>query len=166
MNTEDYIKACSSLEDVINKGISLLQDNESLSEALKLFKYADAKGNSDGSYWLGVAFQEQKSFEEALMYYNKAAQNGNSRAENRIALMYARGLGVQKDVSQAFMWLERAAKHHSLQGICNLAGMYWYGCGIEINKELALGLWRFAAQNDVQKAVQMLEIVNENVDGP
>lgn len=52
---------------------------------------------------------EQNRFEEAMKELRPAARSGNADAEELIGVMYAMGLGVERDDERAFDWYLRAA---------------------------------------------------------
>lgn len=74
---------------------------------------------------LGKARQlmEAGAFEEALQELWPAARSGNADAEERIGIMYAMGLGVERDDARAFEWYLRA----SMKGHAGAqSGVGWY----------------------------------------
>jgi uncharacterized protein len=66
---------------------------------------------------------EEGRFEEAREALWPAARSGNAEAEELIGVMYALGLGVDKDDTRAFEWYLRAAMkgHAGAQ-----SGVGWY----------------------------------------
>ncbi|MDU8945218.1 tetratricopeptide repeat protein [Ovoidimarina sediminis] len=66
---------------------------------------------------------EAGRFEEAMEAFLPAARSGNADAEELIGVMYALGLGVERDDERAFEWYLRAAMkgHPGAQ-----SGVGWY----------------------------------------
>ena len=66
---------------------------------------------------------EEGKFEEAMKELLPAARSGNADAEELIGIMYAMGLGVQKDDFRAFDWYLRSSMkgHPGAQ-----SGVGWY----------------------------------------
>ena len=66
---------------------------------------------------------EEGKFEEAMKELLPAARSGNADAEELIGIMYAKGLGVQKDDFRAFDWYLRSSMkgHPGAQ-----SGVGWY----------------------------------------
>lgn len=66
---------------------------------------------------------EAGRFEEAMQAFLPAARSGNADAEELIGVMYALGLGVERDDTRAFEWYLRAAMkgHPGAQ-----SGVGWY----------------------------------------
>ena len=75
---------------------------------------------------------EAGRFEEAMEAFLPAARSGNADAEELIGVMYALGLGVERDDERAFEWYLRAAMkgHPGAQ-----SGVGWY-------YEVGLGMHR------------------------
>lgn len=66
---------------------------------------------------------EANQFEQAMRELEPAAQSGNAEAEELIGVMYALGLGVERDDIRAFDWYLRAA----LKGHAGAqSGIGWY----------------------------------------
>jgi TPR repeat protein len=49
-----------------------------------------------------------KDYEEALKWYKKAAEQGNSNAQYNLGFMYGTGTGVPKDYVLAYRWYSLA----------------------------------------------------------
>ena len=66
---------------------------------------------------------EENRFTEAMKELRPAARSGNAEAEELIGIMYAMGLGVERDDRRAFEWYMRA----SLKGHPGAqSGIAWY----------------------------------------
>lgn len=71
----------------------------------------------------GRQLMEQSRFKEAMTEFLPAAQAGNADAEELIGVMYAMGLGVERDDQRAFEWYLRS----SLKGHPGAqSGIGWY----------------------------------------
>lgn len=71
----------------------------------------------------GRDLMEAGKFEEAMAEFEPAARSGNADAEELIGIMYAMGLGVERDDERAFEWYLRASMkaHPGAQ-----SGVGWY----------------------------------------
>jgi TPR repeat protein len=58
---------------------------------------------------LGGQAYRAKAFPEAAMWYRKAADAGDGRAQGALAAMYENGLGVEQSIAEALGWYKRAA---------------------------------------------------------
>ncbi len=78
---------------------------------------------------MGVTENYQKAFE----CYEKAALQGDAKAQHNLGVMYYNGDGVTKDIKKAFEWYEKAA----IQGLADaqnkLSIMYFLGVGVVEN---------------------------------
>jgi TPR repeat protein len=74
---------------------------------------------------------EQNRHAEAVRRFRALAEAGNLFAQNQLALMYHRGLGVPRDYEAAAQWWRRAADHGQVTAQCNLGIMYMYGLGVK-----------------------------------
>ncbi len=84
---------------------------------------------------------EAGRFAEAMEELRPAARSGNAEAEELIGVMYALGLGVEKDEVRAFEWYLRAAMkgHPGAQ-----SGVGWYyevGIGLPSPDLLRAYVW-------------------------
>lgn len=92
--------------------------------------------------------KEQRAFARCL----KEARVGDPAAQYQVALMYANGVGVGKNVDQAMTWTESAAKkgHVAAQYLLGIA--YQGGLGVQRNTQLALTWLLKAAESGSDKA--------------
>ena len=67
-----------------------------------------------------------KDPKEALMWYRKAADQGDAQAEFNVGAMYASGAGVEPDQSEAFKWYQKSAEHGFAMAQHNLGIRYRY----------------------------------------
>lgn len=71
-----------------------------------------------------------QDFREAMKWYTMAAQQGESRAQYNIGVMYDRGKGeYEQDLTAAFRWFKMAADQGNVRALYNLACCYDFGEG-------------------------------------
>ena len=112
--------------------ILLRQDDE---EALKLLRRAAGRKFMAAQECLGNFAQSgigtgQAAPMEALDWYKKAAEQGSLDASTSIALMYANGAGIPRDLTQATSWFRKAAEAGDSTAQYNLALTYGRGNGV------------------------------------
>ena len=61
-------------------------------------------------YERGQYFFQKKDYREAMSWFLKAAEQGNTLAQSAIGLMYQNGLGVKKDNKEAMKWYLKASQ--------------------------------------------------------
>jgi TPR repeat protein len=66
-------------------------------------------------YLLGQSGLSQ-DYAEALKWFRKAAEEGNSSGQTRLGQMYVHGLGVEKGYAEALKWYRKAADQGNAQG--------------------------------------------------
>ena len=78
----------------------------------------------------------------AFWHYQKAAQRGDSTAQNNIGVMYANGRGVDQDYDEAINWFRQAARQGNTTAHNNLCLVYihrgWmYANGRDVDQDYA-----------------------------
>lgn len=106
---------------------------------------------------------EAGRFEEAYEAFWPAARSGNADAEELIGVMYALGLGVERDYVRAFEWYLRSAMkgHPGAQ-----SGVGWYyevGLGMPEPDLVRAYMWYVlsAIGGDPDAAISMEEVVKK-----
>lgn len=102
--------------------------------------------------WL-VRYQPWKSdFEQAQMW----ADRGDADAQFELAVMYARGEGVEKDVAKALEWGRRAAESGNVDAQFTIAGNYYYGNKVKTDYKIAYQWYSRAAEQGDKEAHAMI----------
>jgi hypothetical protein len=106
---------------------------------------------------------EENRFEEAMRELLPAARSGNADAEELIGVMYALGLGVERDDMRAFEWYLRASMkgHPGAQ-----SGIGWYyevGRGMPAPDLVRAYMWYVlsAIGGDPDAAISQDEVVKK-----
>jgi len=106
---------------------------------------------------------EAGEFEAAMQALHPAARSGNAEAEELIGVMYAMGLGVERDDVRAFDWYLRA----SLKGHPGAqSGIGWYyevGRGVEAVDLVRAYTWYVlsAIGGDPDAAISQEEVIKK-----
>ena len=94
-------------------------------------------------FFLGRLYNSGKNYEEALIWWTKAAKNGNPQAQVILGNLYDSG----KNYKEALIWYEKAAKNGNATAQYNMGEMYYNGRpGLKKNKRQAFRLLLLAAQ--------------------
>jgi TPR repeat protein len=104
----------------------------------------------------------EKNEQEALKWYRKAAEQGDSFSQNILGNMYQSGRGVLKDYYEAVKWYRKSAETGNMFALWNLGGMYERGCGVQKDIEEAKECYRKAAEKGHTPSKNALERL-ENV---
>lgn len=89
----------------------------------------------------GLVSLFQGNYDDAMSKFMIAANNGNPAAQNSVAIMYEKGLGVEIDYAAASDWYQVAIDHGSFDALYNLAVLHAeapYGVKKDIPKALKL----------------------------
>ena len=86
-----------------------------------------------------------KDASQALRWYRKAAEQGDSRAENNLAGLYEEGAVVPQDLEEAVKWYKLAAEQGNGNSYINLARLYAGARGYKPDYSLAY-FWSLLAQ--------------------
>lgn len=98
-----------------------------------------------------------ENYDEAVKWYNKAADKGLDLAQWRLGDLYAQGLGVTKDINKAIAWRGKAAEQGYYLFQYMMGVMYAYGDfgNLEIYTMLNTELWESPWESfpqDIDKA--------------
>ncbi|HYD18717.1 MAG TPA: tetratricopeptide repeat protein [Patescibacteria group bacterium] len=85
-----------------------------------------------------------------------SAQQGDSRAKNHLAVLYAEGTGVKQDYKQAAAWFRSAAEQGDAFGAFSLATLYSQGLGLPQDHAKAAKWYQQAAKAGDTKAQYIL----------
>ena len=84
-------------------------------KALKIWTVEADEGNRKAFYNIGLLYffgnGVEKNLPLAFEYCQKAAFMGSPRAQNNLAFMYNKGLGVEKSYIDSYVWASVAIKH-------------------------------------------------------
>ena len=76
--------------------------------------------------------------EEALDYYRRAQEAGDSAVYWALGRFYETGTVVEQDVKQAFSYYQKGAEQEDLNCQCRLARCYALGIGAQQNEQEAV----------------------------
>ncbi|CAM0141404.1 hypothetical protein VKS41_003889 [Umbelopsis sp. WA50703] len=110
----------------------------------------------DATYMLGLIAMEQGDEEDALVWYERAIDQGHVPAMREFALAYQHGEGsIEQDLSKTSFWLQRAAQECDAEAMVYLGLAYEHGMGNVIfrNRDKAMQLYQDAAAMDNSNAM-------------
>lgn len=96
------------------------------------------RGNSTDHYRLGMMYAHgtdlvPQDSKEAVRWLTKAAQEGHSKAQARLGVLYIEGKDVPQDYDKALHWIVRSAIQEDVLGQTLLGKMYADGVGVTKN---------------------------------
>ena len=111
--------------------------------AVSLPFVCDAKNSS--YYDVASKHYDKGDFSKAFDAFQKAADEGDNRADFELGVMYLYGRGIPLDDGKAFNSFEKAAKKGNLGGVFMLGRMYIEGIGTKQDKDKAIAVYTKAA---------------------
>ena len=125
--------------------------------AVELYKKAAQNGDDDAMVELGNYYIDEERYDDACIWFSRAAEKGNSNAQNKMGEIMFQGLGHDVDLDLAFLWFEKAAKDDCAEAIYNLAQCYTYGYGVRKDLNKAKELYEKSAQCGINDAKWFLD---------
>ena len=110
----------------------------------------------------GIAAYQGGDFVGALTEFQEAAKHDDVRALNYLGIMYAEGLGTQRDDYQAADMFSKAAILGYPEAMANQARMYALGRGGPQDNEAAVSAYWAAAKAGFQPAIIRMAEIYEN----
>ena len=107
----------------------------------------------------------EQSYEKAVEWYRKAAEQGYANTQCRLGSMYHDGRGVEQSYKTAVEWYRKSAEQEYAAAQCNLGLKYKYGQGVEQSYEKAVEWYRKAAEQGYANAQCNLGVMYEYGQG-
>lgn len=134
--------------DIVKKDLSKCEIY--YSKAFLAAKEQAVRDDKCAQYVLGVCYEfgnggAEQNVEEAVKWYQKAAEHGHLVAQTNLGACYEQGDGVEKNLPEAVKWYRKAAYGGHARAQVNLGVCYEYGSGVEKNVEEAFKWYQKAA---------------------
>ena len=100
--------------------------------ALKRYRISERQknGNVEVQFYYG-SYNIKQDYAEALKWFRKAVEQGNSKAKSNLGDLYRYGHGVEQDYAEALKWYRKAAGQGVAAAWKSLGNMYCRGEGVE-----------------------------------
>ena len=113
----------------------------------------------------GVDAFQSGNYENAVLLWQSAAEQGHAKAQYNLGVAYSRGIGTMASMNQAIKWWHHAALQGSTDAQYNLGLIYSQGRGVEKNLVLAAKWWHMAATGGDAAAQFNLGVIYATGDG-
>jgi hypothetical protein len=104
-----FMVGCS---DHLQEGVAAYKA-KNFAVAMKELQPLADKGSAEAQLYVGAMYDNGEGvpvdYQQAVLWYTKAAEQGNANAQYNLGMMYANGLFVQQDWVQAQKWFNLAA---------------------------------------------------------
>jgi Caspase domain/Sel1 repeat len=98
----------------IRGGEYVAYDRANYATALQVWLPRAQEGDADAQNKVGEIYERgmgtHPDYEQAALWYKRAAEQGFSRAEINLGFLYEKGLGVPKDLQTALNWYRKGSK--------------------------------------------------------
>lgn len=119
-------------------------------------------GDPEAQVEIGNLYFEKKLFDKAKSWYEKAAINNNSFAQNRLGNIYHEGIGVTKDLSKATYFYKLSANNGNKFAQYNLGNSYYHGDGCDKDINKALKWLKMSCESGYNKACDDYNYIYKN----
>jgi len=96
----------------------------------------------DQQFWYGFNLLHGRGVEkdpvEANVWFRKAAEQGQIRAQVHLGMAYMKGRGIASDPAQGVEWLTRAAERHHAKAQTEIGVAYFNGTGVRRDRVVGL----------------------------
>ena len=139
-------------------------------EQYKLYRKAAEQGYDEAQNAVGRFLEEgwggiEKSEEEAVEWYRRAANNNHSAAQYNLANCLFVGRGCDVDQAEAAEWYRKSAEQGIAVAQKEYGNCLFYGKGCNQNKEEAVKWYRKASEQGFVLAQRNLAVCLENGEG-
>ena len=124
------------------------------------YGHPKAMANLGNMYYNGLGTQQ--NLQEALRYFQKAAEKDNAAATNSLGVMYLKGEGgLPKNSNKALAYFQKSAFLGDITAYNNLGNMYFNGIGVNEDKAKAFEYYMKAAMQKNPEAMYKVAIMYE-----
>ena len=124
----------------------------------------DTNGYHYAQYMIGICYYygqgTEKDMTEAVAWYAKSTEQGNSTAMLNLGFCYHTGLVVTKDLTKAFELYEQSALLGHSTGMNNVGICYRYGVGVAVDLNKAKEWYAKAAAQGHERSQARLDKLN------
>jgi TPR repeat protein len=113
----------------------------------------------------GLEAYQAGDYQTALQEWRPLAEQGNLDAQNNLALMYYKGMGVPQDYAEASKWYRLSAEQGVAVAQKNLGYLYDMGKGVPQDYAAALKWYRLAAEQGNAMGQTNLGVMYHNGNG-
>ena len=105
-----------------------------------------------------------QNYQLAKVWFEKAANQGDVKAQYNLGSMYENGQGVAQNYQQAAKWYQKAATQGYAMAQNNLGAIYANGQGVAKNYQQAKAWWqKVLAQPDTADNAEAKALARENL---
>jgi len=115
-------------------------------EELLLYRERAERDDIEAQFMIAVIYLQNRNYEQAIYWYERAAELGDVASQLRLGYLHYRGYGIEQNHEQALYWFRQAAEQNDPAAQHNLGWMYYFGYGTAQSFEQAAYWYRKAAE--------------------
>lgn len=134
---------------------------QDMDTALEYLLKGDEAGDSKAPRYLALLYESSEDYENALIYYEKAAGLGDTTGKYYVGQYYLEGKGTDVDYEKAYEYLsEVASSKKVVPGVADarysMGYIYENGLGVEADLDAAIDWYTQASENGSEEAAEAL----------
>lgn len=129
-------------------------------------------GNAFYQFQLGRCYARgegiEQDYKQAVYWYSLAAEQGNHKAQNNLAVIYLYGIAdddeviIEQDFNKALTWFEKSAANGDSYAWLNLGDMYRNALGVEQNYKKTMDCYKKAEKLGSKEAIDYIGHMYQN----
>lgn len=104
----------------VNLALVYQQNKESYDKSIHWWQKAAEEDYPEAYFQLGQYHYWKNDYHEAFNYFMKGAEINHANAQLKLAMLYEKGIGTEKNRERSLLWLNRSAKLGNKQAIAVL----------------------------------------------
>lgn len=149
-----------------SEGVAAYQSggyDAALREFIWLARKGDVSAQYNVAYMYARGLGAPQNYNQAFVWFSRAAAHGDSEAQFYLAGMYESGVGVQQDYQQAIAWYRKAAAQGDVEAQLSLGSLYGMGLGATQSYQQAYTWFNLAAAQGSENAIKSLEVIEDTL---
>lgn len=134
-------------------------------QGLKLMQRLAAQGYAQAAFYLGELADEGSAYQEALLFYLQASNQGLPIAQHVVGVKYVTGDDVAQNVTKGIQLIQLAAEAGLVEAQYYLGVLYATGDVVPLNYTEAIKWLGLAAEQEITQAQYMLGQMYEKGNG-
>jgi len=142
----------------------LTRNKEGSEKVLQELLKAASTNSAESQFNVGLIYETNQFFQdyqEALKWYEKAANQGLVQAQCSLGLMYYQGLGTPQNAKEAAKWILKAANKGYAQAQIIMGELYALGLGVKKSNQEALNWYQQSLKQGLD--CESEQVVNEAI---
>ena len=132
-----------------------------LSESVKWYELSGNQGHENAFFSIGKMFNDgcaatPQDRTQAIVWFNRAAEQKNSEAMYCLATLYFHGEGVSLDLGEAYKWYLMGSEQGNAKSQFNLGNMFYRGQHVGVSFPEAFKYYMLAAKQNLTQSVFMV----------